>query len=483
MLCLGVLSFLAAGIVLWSSRDGAPTSADSAVYVGTARSVAAGHGLNVPFHFYPLGGVSIGTPPLGQSSPRPTPLVIYAPLAPVLLAIGGHPFGAARIEDTIFFALTILMVGMFVLAITDELWPAAAAQAVTAFALGVLASDVGTLAAALFFTAVALFAVLRHRERPRTAWLIVAAAAIGLATLERFASGGLIIWGALALRHRRRDALALLVMSGCPLAGWFLYEQVSGRSTGHVTGFHIVAATVRTGVRSVADWILPTNSPLPLALLGTIVVAVIVVAIVRMNVTARLLILFIVVQVVILEIAITFFDAGVSLDSDEFIPLFLALVVAVACSVKGTTLMKLVTIAVLVASVARFAVDTTTHPTFGYAMPVWVKSPIVADVRALPSNAVIYTNAPDALYLLADRATASIPERVDYSTLKRNTSFDAQLGEIRRTLMVRGGFVVYVRGLGRDSFLPTETSLRGELSLRLVRNARDGAIYTIPGSP
>ena len=310
----------------------------------------------------------------------------------------------------------------------------------------------------------------------------MAAAAIGLATLERFASGGLIVWGALALRHRRRDAVALFVMSSCPLAGWFLYEQLSGRSTGHFAGFHIVTTTVRTGIRSVADWILPTNSPFPLALLGTIMVAAVVLALVRMNVTARLLIFFIVVQVVILEIAITFFDAGVSLDSLEFIPLFLALVVALACSVKGTTVNKLVAIALVVACVARFAVDTTTHPTSGYATPVWVKSPIMADVRALPSNAVIYTNAPDALYLLADRATSSIPERVDYSTLKPNTHFDAQLGQVRHTLAARGGFVVYVRGLGRDSFLPTETALRHELPLRLVRNARDGAIYTIPRS-
>jgi hypothetical protein len=189
-----------------------------------------------------------------------------------------------------------------------------------------------------------------------------------------------------------------------------------------------------------------------------------------------------VVQVVILEIAITFFDAGVNLDTDEFIPLFLALVVAAACAVKGTPVMKVVVIAIVVASAVRFGVDTTTHPTFGYAMPVWVKSPIMADVRALPANAVIYTNAPDAIYLLADRATASIPERLDFSTLKQNTRFDAQLAEIRRTLTTRGGFVVYVRGLGRDSFLPTEASLERALSLRLVRNTRDGAIYTIPPS-
>jgi len=480
-LCIGALSLLAAGVVLWASRDGAPTSADSAVYVGSARSVAAGHGLDVPIHYYPLGRVSIGTPPPGRSVPRPTPLVIYAPLAPVLLAIGGHPFGAARIEDVVFFALTILIVGLFVLARTGALWLATAAQAVTVLSLGVMASDVGTIAPALFFASIALMAVVLQRDRPRTLWLIVAAAAIGLATLERYASGGLIVWGVLALRQRRRDALALLVMSSCPLAAWFVYEQVSGRSTGHFVSFHIVMNTIRTGIQSLGDWVLPSDSPLPVALLGAIAVAVVALIVLR-NATARLLVLFLVVQAVILEIAVTFFDAGVNLDAIEFVPLFLAMVVAVACAVNRTRLAKIVTIAVVVAAVARFGIDTTTHPTLGYAMPVWVDSPIMADVRALPSTAVVYTNAPDAIYLLVNRATSSVPETVDFSTLKQNSRYGAQLREIAHTLRTRGGYLVYVRGLGRDNFLPTEAELRRELPLHLVRNARDGAIYSIAKS-
>jgi hypothetical protein len=479
-LCIGGLALVAAGLVLWATRDGASTSADSAVYVGTAQSVAAGHGLNVPFHYYPLGGVNIGTPPTGQTAPTPTPLVIYAPLAPVLLAIGGHPFAAARIEDTIFFALTVLLVGIFVLAVTDELWLAAAAQGVVAFSLAVFASDVGTISAALFFTTLAIMAVLRDREAPRPVWLIVAAVAIGLATLERYAAGGLIVWGALALRHRRGHAAALLVMSSCPLAAWFVYEQVSGRSTGHFVGFHIVKTTIRTGIRSVADWILPTNSPFPIAVLGAFVVAIVVALLLRQRVIARLVVLFIVVQIVILEIATTFFDAGVNLDSIEFIPLFLALVIGVACSVKPRQSIQIITIAVVVASVVRFGVDTTTHPTLGYSTAAWVHSPIMADVRALPPDAVIYTNAPDAIYLLDHRSTSSLPERVDFSTLKENPLFNSQLGEIRRTLTTRGGFVVFVRGLGRGSFLPSESSLKRELSLLLVRNAHDGAVYRLP---
>ena len=80
-------------------------------------------------------------------------------------------------------------------------------------------------------------------------------------------------------------------------------------------------------------------------------------------------------------------------------------------------------------------------------------------------------------------ATSSIPETVDFSTLKTNPHFHAQIEEIRRTLLARGGYVVYVRGLGRDTFLPSEASLRRLLSLQLVRSAPDGAIYKIAGEP
>src|ERR1700722_8780971 len=91
LLALVALALVAAGLVLLVTRDGVPTGADDAAYLGAARSLDAGHGLNVPIRLYPLGSVSIGTPPADAVAPRPTPLVIYAPLQPVLLAIGGHP--------------------------------------------------------------------------------------------------------------------------------------------------------------------------------------------------------------------------------------------------------------------------------------------------------------------------------------------------------------------------------------------------------
>jgi hypothetical protein len=486
--CIGALALAGASFVLLATHDGVPITGDDAVYVGVARSVAAGHGLNVPIHYYPLGKVSIGTPPPGSSSPSPTPLVVYAPLEPILLAAGGqHPVGAARVEDTIFFGLTILLVGWFVLTVTGELWLAAASQLVIGLSLAKAVSAAGTIASALFLVTVALMAVIRYRASPRWGLLALACGAIGLATVDRFAAGGLIVWGALALSRRPRAALVLLVGSSLPLAGWFIYEGVSGRSTGHFLGFHVVKTTIRTGIHSIGFWILPVGSSTGLVVLGTLVVAAIVLVVLLRGRGPEplLLIGFAIVQVVILEVATTFVDAGVDLDSREFVPIYLAVVMAVACGVARADWTKAVAVAAVAAvaaSALRFGIDTTTTPPGAYTTPAWNHSPIVAAVRALPRRAVIYTDAPDVLYMLDGRATSSIPETQDFSTLKDNGRFEAQITEIEQTLLARGGYVVFVRGLGRSSFLPGETTLRRLLDLRPVNQVRDGAVYTIARS-
>ncbi len=480
LLCVCAIAILAGAGVLFATRHAVTIDPDSSAYVGTAHSLEAGHGFDVPIHYYPLGSVDIGTPPPGRFSPALTPLVIYAPLEPALLAVGGDPIGTARIEDALFFALAVLVVGLFVLVATRQPWLAGAAQVVVGGSLLGGVTDVGTTPASLFFIVIALSAVIAFRMQPARRWLLIAAIAIGLATLERFANGGLIVWAALALHGRRRDALALLVLSSIPLGAWFVYEQVSGRSAGHMLGFHVVGGSVRGGARSIADWVIPHSAPTAIALLAAIVVVVVVFLVVRRRPTtpARLLVLYAVVQIVILEIAITFFDALVNLDSRELIPCFIAIVMAVACSIERTPATRWIVAAAVVAALARGGVEISSNIPTSYSLPRWRNSPVMAAIRALPANTIVYTNAPDATYLLTDRAASTLPESEDFSTLKSNPRLGAQLAEIRRTLSTRGGVVVYVRGLGRH-YVPSETSLVKQLQLRLVHQTSDGGVYAL----
>jgi hypothetical protein len=396
----------------------------------------------------------------------------------VLLSIGGHPIGAARVEDALFLALSVLIVGLLVQSITHDLWLSVIAQLVLGCSVLVDVSSVGTVAASLFFTVVALAAVVSHLDRPRNLLLIVAALAIGLATLERFADGGLIIWGVLALRHRRRDAIVLFVTSSLPLSGWLAYEKLSGHGTGHPIRFHFMAASFVADARGVADWIEPSHAPKLLAVLGVVAIFVVVFAAVRHNPipSARVLILFAVVQVVFLELSVTFYDAAVR-NPDQLIPVLAAVVMAMACVIDRKTLIRALAVLAAAACLTRAIAGLPDVPS-GFASTNWVHSPIVEAVETLPPRSVIYTNAPDVIYLLDGRAVSSIPETTDLSTLVRNPRFTAELAEIDRTLSTRGGFVVFVRGLDRP-FLPSESSLVHLLDLRIVRNTASGAIYAV----
>jgi hypothetical protein len=479
---IALIALAAGGLILVATRDGVSVGPDDAVYAGVAKSIAAGHGPNVPFHMYPLGNVSIGTPPPGQWTPKPTPMVIYAPLQPHVLAIGGdHPVGTAQTEATIFAILSSLLIGAIVISATGELWAAAAAQIIIAFALATgPISGPGTEAFSLVLTLGAFAALLRHLDRPRRLLLLTAAVMIGIATMQRFANGGLIVWAVIALRHRRRDAVLLAAVSGAPLVGWFVYERVSGATTGHSFGFHIVTNTARAAGRSVASWIMPSNTPLPIALVGVLAVVIVVGLVAGRSrlPAARTLLLFAVVQIIVLEIAVTFVDAGVNLEPREFIPVFVAVVLAMACAVGRYPAAKTATL-VAASLFVLGGVVTLVNPAHIYAKPYWKHDRVLADVRALPTRTVIYTNAPDAVYLLAHRAVSSVPETRDFSTLEKNKQFTAQIEEIRSTLASRGGYLVYVRGLKRDDFLPTEARLKELLPLQLVRNEPDGAIYSI----
>ncbi len=480
---LVLIGALAGALIFVATRNGAPAGPDNAVYVGVARNVASGHGLNAPFHMYPLGNVSIGTPPPGHASPSATPMVTYAPLEPVLMAIGGnHALGAAEIEAALFFALTVVLAGVTVLSVTGEWWAAVAAQLVLSFSLADRLSSPGTEAFATLLTVAAFALLLRHLRRPRASLLVAGSIVIGFATLQRFAAGGLIVWAVIVLlaHRRRRDALGLLAMSSAPLAAWFAYEEISGRTSGHQFAVHFVTNTMRAGVRSVSMWVLPADAPLALAIAAALAVGVFAayVAVNSRQTAARVLLLYAVVQVVMVEIAATFFDAGVNLEPREFIPVFVAVVMGVACAAPRLPLAKPLTAAASALFVLG-GVVVLAHPERGYATAKWRTSPLMADVRAMPADTIVYTNAPDAVYLLANRAVSTVPETRSYSTLKPNPRFAAQIAEIRQTLSRRGGYVVYVRGLSRDDFVPTEATLRRLLNLRLVRDEPDGAVYAL----
>jgi hypothetical protein len=111
----------------------------------------------------------------------------------------------------------------------------------------------------------------------------------------------------------------------------------------------------------------------------------------------------------------------------------------------------------------------------GYAAPSWTTSPLMARIRDLPPEARLYSNGPDAVYLLARRDASELPRPVDPTSRIPRPTYDA---EIALMAADRGAFVAFFERIRRPYF-PGVKELRARVALVLVQRTPDGALYRI----
>ena len=96
-------------------------------------------------------------------------------------------------------------------------------------------------------------------------------------------------------------------------------------------------------------------------------------------------------------------------------------------------------------------------------------------LRELPPGTPIYTNGPEALYVLLGKPAYALPQKFSASTLKDNASYEESLKAVGGQLG-DSGVVVYL--YTHDfSNLPTERELKEKLSLTEVSRDPTGKIF------
>lgn len=115
----------------------------------------------------------------------------------------------------------------------------------------------------------------------------------------------------------------------------------------------------------------------------------------------------------------------------------------------------------------------------GYDSVAWSESPIVRQIKQLPADAAIFSNAPEAVAYLTGRTTSWIPWRFERRTGldSPDNPFEAQVENLQRTLDRGNGFVVILDKVDWRFYLASEAFLKDRLGLTLLKSVKDGRIY------
>ena len=477
------------------TRNGAYLSPDGLAYVGTARNLVDGQGYTSP----------PGSPPVGN----------FPPLFPLVLAgvgaFGPDPLTVARYANPVVFGLLVLVVGLVARRLTGSLGLAFAAQLLVLAGADFLAYATSALSEPLFLllavlSLVALGGCLRAGRRQGL--LLAAALLAAAACLTRYVAVAVIAAGAAGLvllaEERRRSwrrAVAFGAVSVAPLFGWLAWVQSrEGRAVNREAVVHVPGGDyVVDGVRSASSWV--TTDILSWPLRGVVAVAAVAgMALALRRAEARhpathrraaaLGGLAVLAYLGALVVDRLLFDVTGRLDARFLLAVHLGAVVLGVWALRRVDLsrqhlLRLGLSAVVGLQVAHGgfwvydAIDDPAARPGGFSAPAWLASEVIDQVRALPAEAPVYTNQPDAVWFHTGRPARLLPEERALLTGERNGQYQAELVAMADALS-RGGLLVYFTATpARTVFLPSPAELERALSLRRTVSDPVGVAYAL----
>ncbi len=495
---------VAFGLVLWATPFAIGVeSADSIIYIDTARNLLAGKGFQT----------------------RGEPLTHYPPMYPFLLAstgiFGTDPLDGARWLQALLLATNSVLIGLLVyLGSRGSLSATACAILLLLSSESILRIHITALSEGAFIVFALATAILLTRfiVRPSDSLLLSVSLVLGSALLSRYVGVTLILpvlisilfFEQRTLRARFHDSLKLCLIAVLPLGLWIIRDVIVAHSaTNRALTFHPVNISHVIELITTMNryWIpIPINDYLKTLLLLLGIAFVVFGFGVRLKDHIRrirdidaglviqvLSISFIVEYIVFLFLSISFVDAYTHLDSRILSPVYvfsIILVISVASSVIhsryrhrmwwGFVACFLVLICVHAVG-ARGSIAQFRENGIGFTSRVWRSSESIEYSKSLPNGLAIYSNGSDLIYFLTGKRAVSIPLRVSPSTLLPNPDFEREIDAIRTKVLENKAVIVYFNNINWRWSLPSREELEDNFLFPILHRLEDGVIYGIRG--
>jgi len=497
LVVIGVCALIGFCELLILTNDGMGLGPDSAKYIGAARYLLEHGSLCIPF---------------GENTP--VPMTHYPPFYPLMLATGGvlgvDPLFAARGLNLLLFAANIALIGIAFTKISRNLLPVALGTFLFATSPQMLRihATVWSEAPFLFFMLVSFISLMEYSGKGDWRMLICAAIATALAALTRYAGAALVAGALLAIFTRRQSSLRTKVahvflfgaIACLPVSLWIVRNLLlAGTAFNRTIVFHpITRPRLEQALDTLSQWILPSKLPYQFRLVGLFLVAIALALLMRrrknrghtnFGTALQPLFCFAGCYVLMLVASLSFIGAHTPLDFRILSPLFIVFLIVLMFMLdvglpllhgrkKAAVLLLCLIIAASYALRAVKLMSDEKRRWACYGSVEWRHSPTIANIKTLPAQTLIFSNSPDAIYLLTGRSTLRIPQEINPDTTLVNDEFTEQVQQMAELLRSQRGILIYLRRVNWRWYLPSEEKLRKLLPLQLVSEKGDGAIYT-----
>lgn len=512
LILISMTGMIAVSVV---TQLGIGVSPDSTVYLGVANSLADGKGLRVP----------LGDRP-GER------LTHYPPLYPAVLSIpkilGLDLLAGARwINLTLFFA-NIVLVGLILCTLLPEnFWLPLGGAFFTSISLTILNIHAMAWSEPLFVFCIlsSILFLSRYLEREQTKDLAVSIVATALALLTRYAGISLVVTCGLAImlwlssRYVKRLAVVavFVLFSILPLSVWMLTSIASSGTAalGRQILFHPPGKEkLFQLLYTLSDWLtLPNQWPdLAKAMIvaGILIGGLIILMGVLERVTSkqatsekeyfkeipvfvRISLLLSFVYLLSVFLSITFLDATIPLDLRILSPFYVLFVIIGAYAIeRGISKAERnspsrLGIAFLILMFCMLHLKASVQWIqeyrgfgLGYTSIRWRNSTVYKELIRLPDEMIIYSNAPEPIYLYTGKSARFLPRSWNAITKQINPRYSDELRYLKELMHQDQAVIVYFLNFKRTS-LEEEQMLIQTMQLCLGVALPDARIYHAAG--
>jgi 4-amino-4-deoxy-L-arabinose transferase-like glycosyltransferase len=504
-----IIAILAIMVVTPSMSMGIGLSPDSVNYISTARGMLGPFGAQVP----PLEMPWI-------------PASHFPPLFPALLAAVSllfkiDPLPAARWLNTLLFVANVSLAGFIVRRYTGSSLAVIVAALFFLMSRTVLEihSMVWSEPIFILLSLLAVILLCEYAVIQKRSYLILAGFAVSLSLLARYVGIALVLTGVAGLclfsvakwRTRLWQAFIVAVVGLVPLMVWYTGVMMTVQSADRAFAYHPVTFdNLKIGVSILASWLFINGAP-PIVeglVVGSLAVALPLLTIVvqrkknRQALSARPelarlpygLLLFMGAYLVCLVLSISFLDAATFFDSRILSPIYVAALILIVCLSNDALCLwrsqrlKISLAVICVTLGALFAFDGVTTVARnhddgqGFVSGRWRQSAVIAQLKALPAGTIIFSNEPEAIYILTDRPAVLIPGKANPVTLQSNQAFSSDLMKMKQQLEDGHGVLAYFKPFTYRWYMPSASELEQQLPLVLIVQDTNGSLYMLGGA-